>query len=242
MPIPGRRPGCAPLRAPCSPSTRARSRSSTTPWRRRAIPATRPWRASRAVRHQRLYDRIAERFLRPGPQPPPPRRRPAPGLPPALRPRPPSCRTPPATVAALRAAGHPRLVGIANAVLRRCAELRLAERDGEGPLGRLAADQRPRALAVRHSLPTSWSSTCARSCRAARRTSPPSTASAPLCTRSLPGLAPPSGAACCAGMAPGPGGAIPPRPSPRWWRPGAAGCRIPARARRWRRRARAPAS
>ncbi|MBA3707991.1 MAG: hypothetical protein H0W83_04110 [Planctomycetes bacterium] len=107
-----------------------------------------------AVRYQRLYDQIAARFLKPGPQPPP--------LLITLRL---GChqlfaldRVPPhaavhETVEVLRATGHRKLVPVANAVMRRLSELRLETRTGEGPLGRISAEDQPTSAAVRHSIP-----------------------------------------------------------------------------------------
>ncbi len=56
------------------------------------------------------------------------------------------------TVEAVRALGHPRLVPVANAVLRRLGDLAI-ERDAPGPLGRLAHRSRPADLAIAHGLP-----------------------------------------------------------------------------------------
>lgn len=147
-----------------------------------------------AVRHRRLYDALAGRFLRPGPQPAP--------LLAALRL---GChqlfaldRIPPhaavsATVAALRQIGHGHLAGVANAVLRRCADLRQESRDGEGPLGRLAPAQRPRSAAVRHSLPDLLVEHLRPVLPYGEEDLAALDQMAPLCTRSRPGLAPPLG-------------------------------------------------
>ena len=106
-----------------------------------------------AVRWLRLYDALAARFLR---------QRPEPGLSWALRI---GChqlfaldRVPPSaavdsSVSALRELGHAHATGIANAVLRRLADLRLDDRHDAGPLGRLAPDQQPIAAGVRASMP-----------------------------------------------------------------------------------------
>ena len=53
-----------------------------------------------------------------------------------------------------------RYTGVANAVIRRLAEVRLEERAGDGPLGRLPEDQWPRNLAVRYSLPAAFIADC----------------------------------------------------------------------------------
>ncbi|MBA2480822.1 MAG: hypothetical protein H0V44_09175 [Planctomycetes bacterium] len=107
-----------------------------------------------AVRYQRLYDHLAARFLKRGPQPPP--------LMIALRL---AChqlfaldRVPPhaavhETVESLRRAGHRKLVPVANAVMRRLSEMRQDTRIGDGPLGRIAAEDQPDQAAVRHSVP-----------------------------------------------------------------------------------------
>lgn len=106
------------------------------------------------LRHQRLYDALADRFLKRGHQ--------ANELRTALRlaahqlfaldqvPPHAACAT---TVDLLRSEGHAQLTGVANAICRRLSELRLAERHGDGPLGRLAPEGWPEALGERHSLP-----------------------------------------------------------------------------------------
>lgn len=107
-----------------------------------------------ALRHRRLYDQLYERHLRQGSQPHLLRH--------ALRigahqlyalDRIPVHAAVGETVAALRRAGGDRFAGVANAVLRRLAEARLAQRQAPGPLGRLAPADHPRDPAVRHSLP-----------------------------------------------------------------------------------------
>lgn len=110
-----------------------------------------------AVRHRRLYDHLADRFLaRRDAQPAALRH--------ALRL---AChqlfaldRVPPhaatdTTVTLLRSVGEARLAGVANAVLRRLAALRTPERDpsSPGPLGRLRPADRPREIGLRYSLP-----------------------------------------------------------------------------------------
>jgi 16S rRNA (cytosine967-C5)-methyltransferase len=104
--------------------------------------------------HARLYDWLADRFLRPGPQPAELRiaiRLAAHQLL-ALDRVPPHAAVATA-VGALRCVGCPHLTGVANAVARRIGEHRLAERGSEGPLGRLPLDLRPESEAVRHGLP-----------------------------------------------------------------------------------------
>ncbi len=107
------------------------------------------------ARHHRLYDFLATPFLRPGDQPPDLRR--------ALRlgahqlfalDRVPPHAAVHATIETLKQCGSPRLAGVANAVLRRLAEMRLPERSGDGPEGRLPPEALPGDPAVRHSLPS----------------------------------------------------------------------------------------
>ena len=107
-----------------------------------------------AVAWARLYDHLALRFLRKGRQ--------ADELRWCLRIAAHQLfaldRVPPhaavhETVETLRAVGMPKLVPVANAVCRRLAELRLEDRSGDGPLGRLAPADIPTDPAVRHSLP-----------------------------------------------------------------------------------------
>jgi 16S rRNA (cytosine967-C5)-methyltransferase len=106
------------------------------------------------IRHQRLYDCLAGRFLRAGVQPEP--------LLLSLRlaahqlfalDRIPVHAAVDASVELLRAHGHQRLTGVANAVLRKLSSLRLGVRDGEGPLGRIAREHWPADAAVLNSLP-----------------------------------------------------------------------------------------
>ncbi len=107
-----------------------------------------------AMTWARLYDALADRFLTPGRQPP------------ALRwdlrlmahqlfalDRIPVHAAVDETVEALREQGERHLVGVANAVGRKLGGIRLEQRVTAGPLGRLAEDLIPTALAVRHSLP-----------------------------------------------------------------------------------------
>ncbi len=104
--------------------------------------------------HGRLYDWLADRFLRPGPQPIELRI--------ALRiaahqllafDRVPPHAAVATAVETLRNLGMPHLTGVANAVARRLGGLRREQRDGDGPLGRLPFDLRPESEAVRHGLP-----------------------------------------------------------------------------------------
>jgi 16S rRNA (cytosine967-C5)-methyltransferase len=107
-----------------------------------------------AVTWARLYDHLADRFLKPGRQPPVLRA--------ALRliahqlfalDRIPVHAALDATIEALRSQGGRQLTGVANAVGRRLSELRLEQRLTEGPLGRLPESHIPAQLAVRFSLP-----------------------------------------------------------------------------------------
>lgn len=110
------------------------------------------------VRHLRLYDALADRFLRSGSQAPVLRR--------ALRlcahqlfalDRIPTHAAVATTVDLLRAVGEDRFLGVANAVCRRLAELRQAERDPAQPdpaLGRIAAGDLPVDPGERFSLPS----------------------------------------------------------------------------------------
>lgn len=106
------------------------------------------------ARHHRLYDFLADPFLRPGDQPPDLRRVLRLGAHQLFA----LDRVPPhaavhATIETLKQCGSPRLAGVANAVLRRLSEMRLAERSGDGPEGRLPPEALPDDPAVRHSLP-----------------------------------------------------------------------------------------
>lgn len=149
-----------------------------------------------ACTHARLYDWLADLFLRPGEQPPPLRL--------ALRVTAHQLfaldRVPPhaavaCTAAMLREADAPHLAAVGNAVARRLSDLRLPERLGPGPLGRLHPGDHPADAAVRHSLPQTLLDDLA-------ATVPPGDESAlaalnlrpHLCTRTRPGAPSPSGA------------------------------------------------
>jgi 16S rRNA (cytosine967-C5)-methyltransferase len=144
-----------------------------------------------AERFALLYDTVADRFLRPGPQPAPLRAALRLGAHQLLA----LDRVPPhaavaTTVGALRACGYAGLAGVANAVLRRLSSLR-RERGGEGPLGRLAPADVPEAVHLRHALPRVLVEdllpvlpTGTEADWAALNHVPP------LCTRSRPGLGP----------------------------------------------------
>lgn len=146
-----------------------------------------------AIAHRRLYDHLADRFLRPGRQSE------------ALR----DClrimahqlfaldRIPPhaavgESVQSLKSAGEPMLAGVANAVGRKLAALRQEERNGDGPLGRLAPADIPSEPGIRHSLPDAliddlrqvFPHADEEACLAALNHLPP------LCTRTRPGCAP----------------------------------------------------
>ncbi len=107
-----------------------------------------------AVRWLRLYDHLAARFLRPGPQPE--------ALLVALRigahqlfalDRVPPYSAVDASVGLLRRAGMPHLIQVANAVLRRMAELRQAVRTIPGPAGRISGPDLPEDPGTLYSLP-----------------------------------------------------------------------------------------
>lgn len=107
-----------------------------------------------AVTWARLYDHVADRFLKPGRQPAVLRA--------TLRliahqlfalDRIPAHAALDATIEALRQQGGKQLTGVANAVGRRLSELRLENRLGEGPLGRLPETHIPTQLGIRFSLP-----------------------------------------------------------------------------------------
>ena len=148
------------------------------------------------VRWQRLYDALTAPLLRPGDQPR--------ALRIALRllchqlfalDRIPARAAVHATVAAAKTAGAGHLAGVVNAVGRRLAELVLPERQGDGPLGRLAREYWPRLPGECHSLPdllVNHLAACmpdqAHISLAALNLMPP------LCTRTRPGRPSPRGA------------------------------------------------
>jgi 16S rRNA (cytosine967-C5)-methyltransferase len=145
------------------------------------------------IRHQRLYDALAGRFLRPGAQPEP--------LLLALRlaahqlfalDRIPVHAAVDASVELLRTHGHQRLTGVANAVLRKLCTLRLDEREGEGPLGRIARAQWPADAAVLNSLPDQLVADLRESLAADRQLDALNILPH-LCTRSRPGAPRPNG-------------------------------------------------
>ncbi len=87
-----------------------------------------------------------------------------------------------------------RLSGVANAVMRRLSEMRLPERTGDGPLGRIDAAQWPEDPAVLASLPDRLVNDLrpqlvgdGRAQLLALNHMPP------LCTRTRPGFSPPTG-------------------------------------------------
>jgi 16S rRNA (cytosine967-C5)-methyltransferase len=107
------------------------------------------------ARHQQLYDHLALRFLRRD------QRQPLPLLG-ALRlaahqffalDRIPPHAVGSVMVEVLRAHGHDHLCGVANAVIRKLAQLRSAERHGDGPEGRLPPEVIPDDPIVRFNLP-----------------------------------------------------------------------------------------
>ena len=146
------------------------------------------------IRHQRLYDHMAATFLRPGDQPQP--------LLLALRlaahqffalDRIPVHAAVDASVELLRTHGHQRLTGVANAVLRKLSRLRLAERTGEGPLGRIDPQHWPAQPAILHSLPDALVNDL-RPLLSSERTLAQLNLVPHLCTRSRPGAPRPNGA------------------------------------------------
>jgi 16S rRNA (cytosine967-C5)-methyltransferase len=146
-----------------------------------------------SIRHQRLYDALAGRFLRPGAQPGP--------LLLALRlaahqlfalDRIPVHAAVDASVELLRAHGQQRLTGVANAVLRKLSSLRLEERDGDGPLGRIARAQWPSDAAVLNSLPDQLVADLSDRLGGERRLEALNLVPH-LCTRSRPGAPRPNG-------------------------------------------------
>lgn len=111
--------------------------------------------AQGVMRHRRLYDHLADRFLdRRHDQPEPLRLALAIGAHQLFSyDRIPVHAAVERSVAILHHRGQQRLVGVANAVLRRLSELRLDERRGPGPGGRLQPADLPADPAIRFSLP-----------------------------------------------------------------------------------------
>lgn len=146
--------------------------------------------------HARLYDWLADRFLRPGPQPAELRI--------ALRlaahqifglDRVPPHAAVATAVEALRNIGCGHLTGVANAVARRLGEMRREQREGDGPLGRLPLDQRPESEAVRHGLPDLLVQDLGDSLAEPRDAQLAALNRRPhLCTRTRPGVLPVTGA------------------------------------------------
>ena len=145
------------------------------------------------ARNHRLYEFLARAFLRPGGQADALLRALALGahqlfaldqIPPHA-----ACAT---TVELLRQHGAQGLTGVANAVMRRLAELRLAERVGDGPLGRIPPAHWPRDPAIRASLPDALI-TDLRPAEVTDQQLADLNRLAPLCTRTRPGCAPPTG-------------------------------------------------
>jgi 16S rRNA (cytosine967-C5)-methyltransferase len=148
------------------------------------------------ARHQRLYDAVADPFLRPGEQPLPLRL--------ALRlaahqlfalDRIPPHAAGDTAIELLRQRGHDRLTGVANAVIRRLGGMRLAERRAAGPLGRLPEERLPRDPAVLHSLPEALVADVRAVIAGDEERRLAALNVVPhLCTRSLPGAPRPNGA------------------------------------------------
>ena len=147
------------------------------------------------ARHQRLYEHLARGFLKRGRQPVELLRALALGAHQlfGLDQIPPHAAV--ATTVDLLRNHHGRgLTGVANAVLRRLAEIRLPERQADGPLGRLPSTHWPEDPAVRASLPDALV-TDLREDLAARPELRLDDLNRvpPLCTRTRPGCAPPQG-------------------------------------------------
>ncbi len=149
--------------------------------------------ATGAVAWMRLYDVLADRFLRPGRQPMELRW----GLRLMAHQLFALDRIPPhaavgETVGAMRADGLGQLAGVANAVGRKLAALRQESRDGDGPLGRLPVEVHPVELGERLSLPDRLIADL----RQVLPTGNPERDLAalvrlvPLCTRTIAGVAP----------------------------------------------------
>lgn len=147
------------------------------------------------ARNQRLYEHLARGFLKPGRQPVELLRALAIGahqlfaldqIPPHA-----ACST---TVDLLHNHGARGLVGVTNAVMRRFAELRQPERQGDGPLGRLPTERWPEDPAVLASLPDALVTDLhAELVENRRERLLALNHVAPLCTRTRPGCAPPTG-------------------------------------------------
>ncbi|MBN8526439.1 MAG: hypothetical protein J0M02_13980 [Planctomycetes bacterium] len=144
--------------------------------------------------YARLYDWLADQFLRPGPQPAELRiaLRIAAHQHLALDRIPPHAAVA-TTVDALHAVNCPHLTGVANAVARRIGELR-CERTGPGPLGALPFDCRPYSESLRHGLPELLVQDLGDSVPQPRDDGLAALNRRPhLCTRTRPGAPPPTG-------------------------------------------------
>jgi 16S rRNA (cytosine967-C5)-methyltransferase len=149
--------------------------------------------------YARLYDWLADQFLRPGPQPPELRiaLRIAAHQQLALDRIPPHAAVA-TTVEALRDISCPHLTGVANAVARRIGELR-CERSGPGPLGTLPFDWQPRSESLRHGLPELLVQDLGDSLTQPRDDALAALNRRPhLCTRTRPGAPPPTGSSILA--------------------------------------------
>jgi 16S rRNA (cytosine967-C5)-methyltransferase len=147
------------------------------------------------ARHHRFYEHLARQFLKPGRQPAELLRALALGAHQlfALDQIPPHAAGS-TTVDLLRNHGQRALSGVANAVMRRFADLRTAHRVEDGPLGRVPSDYWPHDPAILASLPDALVADL----RAELVDQPPERLLAlnhvpPLCTRTRPGCAPPRG-------------------------------------------------
>jgi len=148
------------------------------------------------ARNQRLYEHLARGFLKPGRQPVELLRALAIGahqlfaldqIPPHA-----ACAT---TVDLLHHHGAKGLTGVANAVMRRFAELRRPQRQEAGPLGRLPPERWPEDVAVLASLPDALVADLASELvdQPRRERLLALNQIVPLCTRTRPGCAPPTG-------------------------------------------------
>lgn len=147
------------------------------------------------ARNHRLYEHLARSFLKRGRQADELLRALAIGAHQlfALDQVPPhaTCAT---TVELLREHGAHGLTGVANAVMRRLAELRTSQRMAEGPLGRIPQERWPDDPAILASLPDALVADLAvQLSDQPRERLLDLNRIAPLCTRTRPGCAPPVG-------------------------------------------------
>lgn len=144
------------------------------------------------ARYERLYDHVARGFLKRGRQAPELMRALALGAHQlfALDQIPPHAAVS-TTVEVLRAHHGQALTGVANAVMRRLAELRTTDRQAEGPLGRIPQDRWPEDPAVRASMPDALVADLREDLSARPELNLDDlNRLPPLCTRTRPGCAP----------------------------------------------------